>query len=69
MGLLDGKRILVTGVLTDDSLAFAAARIAQEQGADIVLTGASVPPVAVHAGDALEAVFDGLGAVEVEFVQ
>src|SRR5438552_9982873 len=40
MGLLDGKRILVTGVLTDDSLAFAAARIAQEQGADIVLTGA-----------------------------
>src|SRR5581483_650905 len=40
MGLLDGKRILVTGVLTDDSLAFAAARIAQEQGADIALTGA-----------------------------
>jgi enoyl-[acyl-carrier protein] reductase I len=40
MGLLDGKRILVTGVLTDDSLAFAVARIAQEQGAEIVLTGA-----------------------------
>ena len=40
MGLLEGKRILVTGVLTDDSLAFAVARIAQEQGADIVLTGA-----------------------------
>src|SRR3954471_18378113 len=40
MGLLDGKRILVTGVLTDDSLAFATARIAQEQGAEIVLTGA-----------------------------
>ena len=40
MGLLDGKRILVTGVLTDDSLAFAAARIAQEEGAEIVLTGA-----------------------------
>src|SRR6058998_1910804 len=40
MGLLDGKRVLVTGVLTDDSLAFAAARIAQEQGAEIVLTGA-----------------------------
>src|SRR5262249_14636366 len=34
------KRILVTGVLTDDSLAFATARIAQEQGAEIVLTGA-----------------------------
>jgi enoyl-[acyl-carrier protein] reductase I len=40
MGLLDGKRILVTGVLTDDSLAFAVGRIAQEQGAEIVLTGA-----------------------------
>ncbi len=40
MGLLDGKRILVTGVLTDDSLAFAVARIAQEQGAEVVLTGA-----------------------------
>jgi 2-keto-4-pentenoate hydratase len=35
---------------------------------DIVLTGASASPVAVHAGDALEAVFDGLGSVEVEFV-
>ena len=40
MGLLDGKRILVTGVLTDDSLAFGVARLAQEQGAEIVLTGA-----------------------------
>jgi enoyl-[acyl-carrier protein] reductase I len=40
MGLVEGKRILVTGVLTDDSLAFAVARIAQEQGAEIVLTGA-----------------------------
>lgn len=37
-GLLDGKRILVTGVLTDDSLAFGVARLAQEQGAEIVLT-------------------------------
>jgi len=36
---------------------------------DIVLTGASAPPVGVHAGDAVEAVFDGLGSVEVEFVQ
>ncbi|MGA2805945.1 MAG: enoyl-[acyl-carrier-protein] reductase FabI, partial [Acidimicrobiales bacterium] len=33
MGILEGKRILVTGVLTDDSLAFGAARLAQEQGA------------------------------------
>ncbi|MFP3472231.1 enoyl-[acyl-carrier-protein] reductase FabI, partial [Micrococcus sp. SIMBA_144] len=32
MGILDGKRILVTGVLTEASIAFAAARIAQEQG-------------------------------------
>ena len=40
MGLLDGKRILVTGVLTDASLAFAVARLAQEQGAEVVLSGA-----------------------------
>ena len=40
MGLLDGKKILITGVLTDSSLAFATARTAQEQGAQIVLTGA-----------------------------
>ncbi|MGH8992066.1 MAG: enoyl-ACP reductase FabI [Acidimicrobiia bacterium] len=36
--LLDGKRILVTGVLTDDSIAFSVARVAQEQGAEILLT-------------------------------
>ena len=40
MGLLDGKRILVTGVLTDASLAFGVARLAQEEGAEVVLTGA-----------------------------
>ena len=40
MGILDGKRILITGVLTDTSLAFGVARLAQEQGAEIVLTGA-----------------------------
>jgi len=39
MGLLDGKRVLVTGVLTEASIAFATARIAQEQGATVVLTG------------------------------
>jgi enoyl-[acyl-carrier protein] reductase I len=33
MALLDGKRLLVTGVLTDSSIAFHVARIAQEQGA------------------------------------
>jgi len=38
MGLLDGKRILVTGVLTDSSIAFHVARIAQEEGAEVVLT-------------------------------
>ena len=36
--LLDGKRLLITGVLTDDSIAFAVARAAQQQGAEIVLT-------------------------------
>jgi enoyl-[acyl-carrier protein] reductase I len=40
MGLLDGKRILVTGVLTDASLAFAVARLAQREGASVVLSGA-----------------------------
>ena len=39
-GLLEGKRILVTGVLTDASLAFGVARVAQEQGAEVVLSGA-----------------------------
>lgn len=37
--LLEGKKLLVTGVLTPQSIAFNAARVAQEQGADIVLTG------------------------------
>ena len=40
MGLLDGKRILVTGVLNDASIAYAVAKRAQEEGAEIVLTGA-----------------------------
>jgi enoyl-[acyl-carrier protein] reductase I len=38
MGILDGKKILVTGVLTDASIAFHIARIAQEQGADVILS-------------------------------
>ena len=37
-GILDGKQILVTGVLTDQSIAFHVARLAQEQGATVVLT-------------------------------
>jgi meromycolic acid enoyl-[acyl-carrier-protein] reductase len=40
VGLLDGKRLLITGVLTDASLAFAVAKLAQEEGADVVLSGA-----------------------------
>jgi len=36
--LLDGKRILVTGVLNDASIAFAVAKRAQEEGAEVVLT-------------------------------
>ena len=39
MGILAGKRILVTGVLTDSSIAFHVARVAQQEGAAIVLTG------------------------------
>ena len=39
MGILDGKRILVTGVLTNASIAFHVARIAQQEGATVVLTG------------------------------
>ncbi|WP_298460132.1 enoyl-ACP reductase FabI [uncultured Cellulomonas sp.] len=38
MGLLDGKKLLITGVLTDGSIAFHVARLAQEQGAEVVLT-------------------------------
>jgi enoyl ACP reductase len=38
-GLLDGKRLLVTGVLTEQSIAFSVARLAAEQGATVVLTG------------------------------
>jgi enoyl-[acyl-carrier protein] reductase I len=38
MGLLDGKTVLITGVLTDQSIAFHVAKIAQEQGAKVILT-------------------------------
>ena len=37
--LLDGKRLLITGVLTDDSIAYAVAERAQAAGAEVVLTG------------------------------
>jgi meromycolic acid enoyl-[acyl-carrier protein] reductase len=39
MGILAGKRILVTGVLTDASIAFHVAKVAQQEGATVVLTG------------------------------
>jgi enoyl-[acyl-carrier protein] reductase I len=39
VSLLDGKRLLVTGVLTRGSIAFEVARQAQEQGATVVLSG------------------------------
>ena len=39
MPLLDGRRLLVTGVLTEDSIAYAVAQRAREEGADVVLTG------------------------------
>ena len=38
MTLLEGKTLLVTGVLTDRSIAYSVARIAAEQGAKVVLT-------------------------------
>ena len=43
MGLLDGKRLLVTGVLTDKSIAFSAARLAAEQGATVLLSSFGRP--------------------------
>ena len=38
MGILEGKNILVTGVLTDGSIAFHIARLAQEQCATVLLS-------------------------------
>jgi enoyl-[acyl-carrier protein] reductase I len=37
-GLLAGKRLLITGVITKDSIAFHAAECAQREGASVVLT-------------------------------
>ena len=39
MSFLEGRRLLITGVLTEGSIAYAVARRAQEEGAQIVLTG------------------------------
>ncbi len=40
MGILEGKKIVITGVLTDASLAYGVAQVAIAEGADVVLTGA-----------------------------
>jgi enoyl-[acyl-carrier protein] reductase I len=37
-GILDGKRVLITGVLMESSIAFHTAKVAQEQGAEVILT-------------------------------
>jgi meromycolic acid enoyl-[acyl-carrier protein] reductase len=38
-GILAGKRLLVTGVITDASIGFHVAKVAQQEGAQVVLTG------------------------------
>src|SRR5688572_20738341 len=38
MGILDGKRILVTGVTMDSSIGFAVAKVAQEEGATVLIS-------------------------------
>ena len=38
MGILEGKKLLITGVLMDSSIAFHVAKVAQEEGAEVVLT-------------------------------
>jgi meromycolic acid enoyl-[acyl-carrier protein] reductase len=38
MGILDGKRVLVAGVTMDSSIGFATARVAQEQGATVLIS-------------------------------
>ncbi|GAB2729628.1 NADH-dependent enoyl-ACP reductase InhA [Nocardia thraciensis] len=38
-GLLEGKTVLITGIITDSSIAFHAAKVAQEQGAKVIITG------------------------------
>ena len=38
MGILEGKRILVAGVTLDSSIGFATAKVAQEQGATVLIS-------------------------------
>src|SRR3569832_539366 len=37
-GILDGKRVLVAGVTMDSSIGFAVAKVAQEQGATVLIS-------------------------------
>jgi enoyl-[acyl-carrier-protein] reductase (NADH) len=52
-GLLEGKNLLITGVINHASIAFAVARLAQEQGARIVLTGHGRLHMVEHAAQRL----------------
>ena len=69
MGILQGKNILVTGVLTDGSIAFHIAKIAQEEGAKLGLKEgmikalSSTGGVITSAGILLAAVFAVLGVL------
>lgn len=52
-GILDGKRLLVTGVLMESSIAFHTARLAQEQGAEVLLTAFPRPSLTERVAKAL----------------
>ena len=45
MGILEGKKILVTGVLTEASIAFSAARLAQQEGAVLLSSFGRMLPI------------------------
>jgi enoyl-[acyl-carrier protein] reductase I len=52
-GLLEGKHLLITGVINHASIAFAVAKHAQEQGAHVVLTGHGRLHLVEHAASRL----------------
>ena len=45
--LLEGKRIVITGVLSRQSIAYRCAELAQQQGAEIVLTSFGTPGIGI----------------------
>ena len=55
--LLDGKRLLVTGVLTEASIAFAVARLAQEQGADAAFSWPGAELAVMGAEGAVDVIY------------